>query len=350
MLSFPLGSGVYWDLKESFSNYLINPQGIGVNLTRLIIDTTAIEQFGKKSLMGVLRKNETLTWAHSGIVPFLNYSLSDHLGTGRLDKEIEKILGDWLLDISQLADTGGNVKLIKISGKDLRIPYWPFGPNIAMPLFHDAIHIGETVEREPGKLSGKIIVDIVGLGKDGVNMYHHLLEQLPIIDKEMKIVFKNKKTHSARYVFEPILSISLIWLGEENTIAIVPKFFRDYIRTAVIYLSRNEWRTSIVLSAITVETLLAELFEEEFHEQAPNVPLGNLLNAINEKLKNTSRKNLLGNIKDDIEVANAARIAAVHRGVQQVTQKEALDALKGAVKTLCWFFFEYGQTKNKKTQ
>jgi HEPN domain-containing protein len=108
---------------------------------------------------------------------------------------------------------------------------------------------------------------------------------------------------------------------------------KSFISGAVRYINSREWRTSIVLSAITVESILAELYEDASKEPAPDTPLGDLFRKVKEKI------DIPPDIVDAINMTNEARIAAVHRSPSPISDRDATNALFGAIKLTLWYAF-----------
>jgi hypothetical protein len=115
----------------------------------------------------------------------------------------------------------------------------------------------------------------------------------------------------------------------------VPKDLRDFLKGSIRYHSEEEWRTAIVLSAIAVESVLADLYEEHFKEYAPNVPLGDLYYKVKDKIKFPTH------IGGAIEMVNEARISAVHRSRFPVSDREAINALYGATTFIMWYSSDF---------
>lgn len=171
------------------------------------------------------------------------------------------------------------------------------------------------------------IINLISIKKDGVQIYKKFLESIPFIGEKIKI-FKEKKTYSTRYIFEPYPLAIQLWL-EDKSILPIPKDLTDFIKGAINYYNNHEWRTSIVLSAITVESILADVYEETKKDYAPNIPLGSIYHEIKEVYPEEIQK--------AIEIVNEARISAVHRSRYPVSDKEATNALVGATTLIMWY-------------
>ena len=125
----------------------------------------------------------------------------------------------------------------------------------------------------------------------------------------------------------------MLWM---NTIGhgMVPEDIHKYFQSSISYYEREEWRISILLAAIAVESILAEIYEEYYHEVAPSDPLGALKDKIERKPK------FPPNILKNIELVNHCRISAVHWSSTPVGSKEARNALVEATKFIHWAFSE----------
>lgn len=148
------------------------------------------------------------------------------------------------------------------------------------------------------------------------------------------IVTGIERKHASRKVVEPFLPAVKAWIELDEERKITPKYLTDYVRAAIRYLLDNQYLTSIVLANIALETLLAELWEENFHIEAPDIPLGALI----EKFKERKPDFFLKQISDWIEKSNGARIKAVHRGGGNISAQEAMDSIRGLVMVALWYF------------
>jgi len=125
-----------------------------------------------------------------------------------------------------------------------------------------------------------------------------------------------------------------IWFKDESTVS-VPKDLKDLLKAATNYYQSEEWRTSVTLSAIVTESILADIYEEEMKVDAPDVPLGALVEQVKKSVKIPKQ------IDSAIKNLNQARIAAVHRSKSPVSDRDAEIALFSATKTLIWFMNKY---------
>lgn len=180
---------------------------------------------------------------------------------------------------------------------------------------------------------GKWVFDIITIKEVGFSTFKRCLECVPIIKKQMETL-KEKKQFSTRYAFRPYALATKLWLEDEASILVQPDL-KSFLQGAIRYIFRSEWRTSIVLSAIAVESMLADLYEEKFKKLAPDTPLGDLFRQVKEKI------DFPVDAANAVEVTNKARIAAVHRSRFPVSDREAINALYGAANFALWYSSQF---------
>jgi len=185
------------------------------------------------------------------------------------------------------------------------------------------------IDKTRTKKRGELLLDITTIKKEGISRLAEFIKSIPHIGRTLRKV-KERRTFSSRYIFRPYALAVQLWLGHE-TAAMVPEDLRDFLKGAIRYYDSEEWRTSIVLSAITVESILADLYEEMHREYAPNVPLGDLYHQVKDKAKFPQ------DITRAIEMVNKSRIAAVHRSRFPVSDRDSLNALHGATAFTMWY-------------
>lgn len=196
------------------------------------------------------------------------------------------------------------------------------------PKINDVVSIDKThVSKETW------LFDIVTVKKDGLSRFNRILEWIPSLKKQKKTL-KQKKQFSARYTFRPYPLATELWLQDAASI-IVPPDLKSFLQGAIRYTYSAEWRTSIVLSAISVESVLADLYEEKFRKPAPDTPLGDLFRQVKVKIDFPQE------IVNAIEMTNKSRIAAVHRTRFPVSDREAINALFGAINFALWYSSEF---------
>ena len=210
----------------------------------------------------------------------------------------------------------------------LRRPWEAFRSHI-----FDDINDVAVIETEETADENVLSIEITTIKEEGLTRFENFIKCIPHIGKKVAEVRK-RKTYSSRYTFRPYPFAVRLWLGHGKTVA-APKDLRDFLDGSIRYHSEEEWRTSIVLSAIAVESILADLYEEHFKEYAPNVPLGELYYKVKDKLKFPPQ------IVSAIEMVNEARISAVHRSRFPVSDREATNALYGATTFVMWYSSEF---------
>lgn len=178
------------------------------------------------------------------------------------------------------------------------------------------------------------LLDITTIKEEGTRKFVNFVKSIPHIGKTMKEI-KKRRTFSSRFTFRPYSLAVSLWLEDQETSTVVHEDLRNFLQAAIRYYSNEEWRTSIVLSAITVESMLADLYEEKYQDYAPNVPLGELYKEVTKKMTFPQE------IARNIMMANEARISAVHRSRLPVSEREATNALFGATTFTLWYFSQY---------
>ena len=185
------------------------------------------------------------------------------------------------------------------------------------------------IETEETTRRNLLSFEITTIKAKGLLKFYNFLTRIPYIGSTVKELQK-RKTHSSRYVFRPYPFAIRLWLSHEKTLS-TKKDLKDFIRGSIRYHSEKEWRTSIILSAITVESILADLYEERYKEYAPSVPLGDLYHKVKEKIDFPAK------VREAIEMVNKTRISAVHRSRFPVSDRDATNALYGATTLVFWY-------------
>lgn len=181
----------------------------------------------------------------------------------------------------------------------------------------------------------EIALDITSVKKEGVTFFLKSLKTIPVIGKATVVGKNPTETHSSRYTFSPYALAVRLWLEKEAS-KFIPKDLRDFLTNSSKYYTSEEWRTSIVLSAIACESLLADLYEEEHREPTPSkATLGELFEYTEKKVS------FPRNIAKAITMTNNARISAVHRSRFPVSDREAINALYGTINFAMWYFSRF---------
>ncbi len=149
------------------------------------------------------------------------------------------------------------------------------------------------------------------------------------MEKSIKVL-SHKKTYAENNYLKIYPLVLKLYLSIEV------KFFSnkgvyDFLNASINYHFDNEWRTSIVLSSIATESILAELYEEKYRKSPPDIPLGGLKKLVEKKIS------FPDNISDKINDMNECRIASVHRSENPVNDKESIIAMMGVISLVIWY-------------
>jgi len=187
----------------------------------------------------------------------------------------------------------------------------------------NAIHVESSLTEQD------FTIEIFSVDKEGAERQVTFLKSIPLISEGTPSAVTQK--FSSRFCFKSYPAAVAVWALNtmENPVYVeVLKYFLS----AIHYFEESEWRISIVLSAIAVETVLAEIFEELMHDSAPPDTLGTLLHTI------ATPAAIPNDVKTDADRVNKARILAVHRNPGEIGETEALQTLLGAVRFAYWAY------------
>jgi hypothetical protein len=228
---------------------------------------------------------------------------------------------------STLLQTQGLFQLRRIA----RSKYGAFDSNLPIASTQDAVHIFTLHHRDA------FILDIMSIQKQSLDRFLKFLTNLPEIGTGMQLITRSS-LYSSRAVLEPYIPALSAWTEGRIAAERIPRYIVEYIQAAIGYYNQEEWRTSIVLSAIAVETLLAEIYEHEFRKEAPDIPLGALKDKLVDLFKKAGKDPAFPKtVLEWIDRTNDSRIAAVHRGSRQLSGRETLEALRGLLKVAFWY-------------
>lgn len=104
------------------------------------------------------------------------------------------------------------------------------------------------------------LFDVTSIKESGISKFKTVAASIPPIREHMKVLREGKR-HSSRVSFRPYPLSTRLWLHDEVS-ASIPSDLKSYLEGAVDYIDEEEWRTSIILSAIAVESELADMYEE----------------------------------------------------------------------------------------
>ena len=333
---------------DTIIKYLQNPMKIGVYNYKSIIDFSGISDYlqkliaeykesftkaeGKKKyprrvfetrLSELGEAIQQLKEERPKSAAFFDSLCRTYREFARLD-EFPKELGDLFFREREIKMSSGRVIKAKF-----RTPKPPviFDSHL-IPASNDIL----SIEKEQIS-KGKWLFDVVTVKKAGLTAFKKYFLCIPVI-KEGMTVLKEKRQFSTRYTFRPYALATELWLKDSSSIT-VPSDLKSFLHGGIRYFSSGEWRTSIVLSAIAVESVLADLYEEKYKEAAPDVPLGDLFHQVKQKI------DFPPEIVKAIEMTNKARIAAVHRSRFPVSDRESINALFGATNFTLWYSSQF---------
>jgi HEPN domain-containing protein len=315
---------------EKIVEYLFRPDKSGVHFDQVLIEFSNI----KNLIHEIIRKEarielKSLEFVDMGRRQFVRNTIDDL-------KKIINYLADSLkvppYDVLSVGDLGFAMNMLP--AKDWSGPrFWVrcFEPYQAILESKDAIRMDFSFTAKA------LVLNLFSVKPEVLKTYEEFIRSIPLIGKGAEIVHKGHR-FSYRYCYEPYPSALMVWI---YTIAneTIPIDILKYFNEVVVYWQREEWRICIVLCAIAVESILAELYEEYLHETAPPDSLGVLFGKVHKIVK------LPQDIIEDINTVNKARITSVHRSSMQLGQREARDALISATRFTHWLYFE-GPLKN----
>ena len=177
------------------------------------------------------------------------------------------------------------------------------------------------------------MIELLSLNEIGFSLFNDLISCLPVLNDSFEKI-SQRKSHSEKYIFKLYDMVVKLWINEEDRF-LLNENLKNFLSASIRYYTIKEWRTSIVLSSIAVESIFAELYEEEYKENVPDIPLGGLITEVEKKIS------LPSDWKKKIQELNKARIASVHRSENPVSDKDAIVSMMGSTSLLMWYFENY---------
>lgn len=205
--------------------------------------------------------------------------------------------------------------------------YFFFPPQAYFADIKDAISI-----RIDNKAIPDIVAEVASLTPKSMSIFKSFISAIPCI-KSNTIYTDEGKRHSRRFVFDLYPSVAALWV-DELAHKSMSRDIIEFLGGALDYLDKREWQMSIILSAISVEVLLADVYEEILRKGAPPAPIGFLIDEINKKRKFPPEA------MRPLKIVNRMRKAAVHRGITSFTKKDAILGLMNATRFALWYSFE----------
>ena len=326
---------------ETIINYLQNPMKIGVYNHKSIVDFSNVMDYLKGTIEEYKekvkeKKRQLPKRVIESRISRLSESLENLEGQYWGDEKFFSNLISTLLPfaryIEKFREDMANLFYLSPEIKFKNGHVIPPSPRRARPIFNSRIipEVKDVVSVEKERINEKQwLFDVVTIKKNGLSVFKKTLKSIPTIKEQMKIL-KERQHFSQRYVFRPYPLAVQLWLKDEASVT-VPQDLKRFLEGAIQYFFSSEWRMSIVLSAIAVESILADLYEEKNKKPAPDTPLGDLFRQVKEKIDFPSE------IIRAIQITNDARISAVHRSRFPVSDREAINALFGAVNFALWY-------------
>lgn len=168
--------------------------------------------------------------------------------------------------------------------------------------------------------------------KVAIEKFSQFLESIPIVCENIEKASISHK-FSSRYCYKAYPSAVVVWAYNIANNPI-PSDVLQYFLGAARYYTSGEWRISIVLSAIAVETILAEIYEEIKHEVAPPDTLGTLFSKLSKSTKFPNE------VENDVKKVNDSRILSVHRASTHIGEREARASLVGTTRFVHWSYLQ----------
>jgi len=182
------------------------------------------------------------------------------------------------------------------------------------------------------KAGPDFVVEIASLTPKALSEFASFLTAIPSF--KSKIIYREEgKQHSQRSVYDLYPAVAGLWI---DTLAhrSISRDIIDSLSEALNYMDKREWRMVIILSAISAEGILSDIYEDIAHEEAPQAPIGFLTQEINKKRKFPPEA------QKYLNALNEVRNNAVHhRGMVSLTRREALLGFMSAMRFALWWSF-----------
>jgi len=204
-----------------------------------------------------------------------------------------------------------------------------FFDSMIFPEHHDVLHMNYRMSKDEENM----LIEFVSLNEKGFKMFNDLILCLPILSESFDKI-SQRKSSCEKYIFKIYDLVVQLWIPSEDKFVFNDNI-ENFLEAAITYYTKKEWITSIILSSIAVESILAELYEEEHKKKAPDIPLGQLIKEVGKKIKFPS------DLEKKLQALNTARIASVHRSENPVSDKDTIISLMGITSLIIWYFENY---------
>lgn len=322
-------------MKDSVTAFLCDPFKTGAYCSRVYIPYAAVIELWKfLSEKGKERHKKLKVAKPEEDLDYFRFMRDE------IEEYPERILDDMLNFLTKLDDicpeevvkwsNYGNLVIYPdyfAPSEEKEEGYFFFPPQAYFVDIEDAISI-----RIDKKANPNIVAEVSSLTPKSLFIFRSFLSSIPCIKTRFTYVDEGKR-HSRRFVFDLYPSVAALWV-DELAAKNVSRDITDFLGGAIDYLDKREWQMSIILSAISVEVLLADIYEEILHKEAPPAPIGFLIKEIDKKRKFPPEA------MRPLKVVNRMRKAAVHRGITSFTKKDAILGLMDATKFVLWCSFQ----------
>jgi len=194
--------------------------------------------------------------------------------------------------------------------------------------YHDSIVFNE-VGREISTTNNHKQIEAISVNDQIVSDFELLLSKIPHIKGSFKIL-KSRVSHSSRFVFRPYHLALRDWLSTPLS-SNIHNDLTELMTNATDYHEQDEWRTSVILNSIVTELILADIYEEQYQKDAPDVPLGSLFHEVK------TNPNMNPEIIERISELNKIRISAVHRSKSPISERDSEIVMKNIYSIVNWY-------------
>jgi hypothetical protein len=315
--------------------FLCNPFKVGAYCARVIIPYEGILEFWDFLFCKAKERHKRFSVEK----PEFNRDYYEFMRSAGVPEFVDKILDDMLNFLLGLKDVCpeeikkwsdyGNVVVVpeyyqaKMGGEE---GFFFFAPQTYFEDIQDALSI-----RVDYKAIPDFVAEVTSLTPKALSVFKSFVMAIPCAGK---VTYRDEgKRHSKRFVFDLYPAVAALWI-DCFAHKYISRDLIEFLSEAIDYIDKREWRMSILLSAFSVETLLSDIYEEILHKEAPEAPIGFLIQKIDETRKFPPEAMKL------LKTLNRIRKSAVHRGLMSFTQKEAILALMSALQFILWYSFE----------
>jgi hypothetical protein len=337
-------------MKDPIISFLYNPIHSGAYCARLTVPYNAIVDFWEFMLEELKKRRKSLRVKK----PTPDREYFEFMAKAGYPGSLEKVLDDLLSilvklqdvcpkEVSKWAEYGTYVTApqyyINEESEQARKGWFFFAPETYFEDIKDAMSVNVDEKSAPD-----FAAEIASLTPKALSEFASFVSAIPRFKN--KIIIKEEgKQHSQRAVYNLYPAVAGLWI---DTLAhrSISRDIIDSLGEALNYLDKKEWRMVIIMSAISAESILSDVWEDVAREEAPEQPIGFLIQEINKK------RRFPPEAQRSLNVLNEIRNSAVHhRGIVNLTRKEALISLISATRFALWWSFSnksYCGTENEK--